>query len=36
MWKQIGLVLCAGYYSIFGTITVWQKVIVPYVFPIFG
>ena len=36
MWKQIGLVLCAGYYSIFGTITVYQKVLVPYVFPIFG
>ena len=35
MWKQIGLVLCAGYYSIFGTITVYQKVLVPYVFPIF-
>ena len=36
LWKQIGLVLCAGYYSIFGTITVYQKVLVPYVFPIFG
>ena len=36
MWKQVGLVLCAGYYSIFGTITVWQKVLVPYVVPIFG
>ena len=36
MWKQIGLVLCAGYYSIFGTITVYQKVLVPYIFPIFG
>ncbi len=36
MWKQVGLVLCAGYYSIFGTITVWQQVIVPYVLPIFG
>ena len=36
VWKQIGLVLCAGFYSIFGTITVYQKVLVPYVFPIFG
>ncbi len=36
MWKQIGLVLCAGFYSIFGTVTVWQKVLVPYIFPIFG
>ncbi|MDE0325526.1 MAG: Nramp family divalent metal transporter [Candidatus Poribacteria bacterium] len=36
LWKQIGLVLCAGYYSIFGTITVYQKVLVPYIFPIFG
>ena len=36
LWKQIGLVLCAGYYSIFGTITVYQQVLVPYVFPIFG
>ena len=36
LWKQIGLVLCAGYYSIFGTITVFQQVLVPYVFPIFG
>ncbi len=36
LWKQIGLVLCAGYYSIFETITVYQKVLVPYVFPIFG
>ncbi len=36
MWKQIGLVLCAGFYSVFGTVTVWQKVLVPYVFRIFG
>ena len=36
MWKQIGLVLCAGFYSIFGTITVYQQVLVKYVFPIFG
>jgi len=36
LWKQIGLLLCAGYYSIFGTITVYQKVLVPYIFPIFG
>ena len=36
LWKQIGLVLCAGFYSIFGTITVYQQVLVPYVFPIFG
>ena len=36
MWKQIGLVLCAGFYSIFGSITVYQKVLVPYIFPIFG
>ena len=36
IWKQVGLVLCAGFYSIFGTITVYQKVLVPYIFPIFG
>ncbi len=36
LWKQVGLVLCAGFYSIFGTITVYQKVLVPYIFPIFG
>lgn len=36
VWKQIGLVLCAGFYSIFGTLTVIQKVIVPYILPIFG
>ena len=36
MWKQVGLVLCAGFYSIFGSITVYQKVLVPYIFPIFG
>ncbi len=35
IWKQIGLVLCAGFYSIFGTITVIQKIIVPYILPIF-
>ena len=36
IWKQVGLVLCAGFYSIFGTITVYQKVIAPYILPIFG
>ena len=36
IWKQVGLVLCAGFYSIFGSITVYQKVLVPYIFPIFG
>ena len=35
LWKQIGLVLCAGFYSIFGTLTVIQKVIVPYILPLF-
>ena len=35
VWKQIGLVLCAGFYSIFGTLTVIQKVIVPYILPLF-
>lgn len=35
IWKQIGLLLCAGFYSIFGTITVFQKVITPYILPIF-
>ena len=35
IWKQIGLVLCAGFYSIFGTITVFQKLIQPYILPIF-
>ena len=36
IWKQVGLVLCAGFYSIFGTITVYQQVLEPYIFPIFG
>ena len=36
IWKQVGLVLCAGFYSVFGTVTVWQKVLEPYIFPIFG
>ena len=35
IWKQIGLVLCAGFYSIFGTITVFQKLIQPYILPLF-
>ena len=35
VWKQIGLVLCAGFYSVFGTLTVIQKVIVPYILPFF-
>ncbi len=35
IWKQIGLLLCAGFYSIFGTITVYQKVLEPYILPIF-
>ena len=35
IWKQIGLILCAGFYSIFGTITVYQKVIEEYIFPLF-
>ena len=36
VWKQVGLVLCAGFYSIFGTITVYQQVLVKYIFPLFG
>lgn len=35
IWKQIGLVLCAGFYSIFGTITIFQKIIQPYIISIF-
>jgi Mn2+/Fe2+ NRAMP family transporter len=27
LWRQVGLVLCAGFYSIFGTLTVIQNVI---------
>ncbi len=35
IWKQIGLLLCAGFYSIFGTITVYQQVIVPHILRLF-
>lgn len=34
VWRQIGLVLCAVFYSIFGTLTVIQKVIVPFILPL--
>ena len=36
IWKQVGLGLCAGFYAIFGTITVFKEVIVPYIIPIFN
>jgi Mn2+/Fe2+ NRAMP family transporter len=32
-WRQIGLILCAVFYSVFGTLTAIQKVIVPYILP---
>lgn len=35
IWKQIGLGLCAGFYTIFGTMSVIQKLIVPYILPLF-
>ena len=31
VWRQIGLILCAVFYSFFGTMTVIQRVIVPYI-----
>ena len=31
LWRQIGLILCAIFYGTFGTLTVVQKVIVPYI-----
>ena len=35
IWKQIGLVLCAGFYTILGSIAVYVKVIKPYILSIF-
>lgn len=35
IYKQIGLILCALFYSIFGTITVYKQVIVKYILPMF-
>lgn len=35
IWKQIGLLLCAGFYSIFAVISIYIKVIEPYILPIF-
>lgn len=35
IYKQIGLILCALFYSIFGTITVYKQVIVKHILPLF-
>ena len=35
IYKQIGLILCALFYSTFGTITVYKQVIVQYLLPLF-
>jgi len=36
IWKQIGLLLCAGFYSIFAVISIYIKVIKPFILPIFN
>lgn len=35
LWKQIGLLLCAGFYSIFGSITIYKEFIVKYILVLF-
>ena len=35
IWKQIGLILCAAFYTILGSIAVYVKVIKPHILPIF-
>jgi len=32
LWRQFGLFLCAGFYTVFACMTVYYKVLLPYVF----